>query len=95
LVIRTLPDPVCFADHLYQGYDAILIGNFFAYPAFAEKYGQYVDERGQHQLSAAWQATLGNASTVGCFFGTIINGYLVDRFGQKRVIIGSLAGTFS
>ncbi|KAH7367480.1 alpha-glucosides permease MPH2/3 [Plectosphaerella cucumerina] len=76
---------------IMEGYDAILIGNFFAYPAFAEKYGQYVDERGQHQLSAAWQATLGNASTVGCFFGTIINGYLVDRFGQKRVIIGSLA----
>lgn len=72
------------------GYDAILIGNFFAYPAFAEKYGQYIDEKGQHQLSAAWQATLGNASTVGCFFGTIINGYLVDRFGQKRVIVGSL-----
>ncbi|KAM0331297.1 hypothetical protein ACHAQA_002967 [Verticillium albo-atrum] len=76
---------------IMEGYDAILIGNFFAYPAFAEKYGQYVDDKGQHQLSAAWQATLGNASTVGCFIGVIINGFLVERFGQKRVIVGALA----
>lgn len=68
-----------------------MIGNFFAYPSFAEKYGQYIDNKGQHQLSAAWQATLGNASTVGCFFGTIVNGYLVEHLGQKRVIVGSLA----
>ncbi|CRK27450.1 hypothetical protein BN1708_004356 [Verticillium longisporum] len=75
---------------IMEGYDAILIGNFFAYPAFAEKYGQYVDDKGQHQLSAAWQATLGNASTVGCFIGVTINGFLVDRYGQKRVIVGAL-----
>lgn len=66
------------------------IGNFYAYPTFTKKYGQYVDSEGVHQLSAAWQAGLGNAAGVGSFFGVLINGYLVNAFGQKRVLLGSL-----
>lgn len=73
-----------------EGYDTILIGNFYAYPEFAKKYGQYVDEKGQHQLSAAWQAGLSNSTGVGCFFGVLLNGVLVARFGQKRVLLGAL-----
>jgi SP family general alpha glucoside:H+ symporter-like MFS transporter len=73
-----------------EGYDTILIGNFYAYPQFAAKYGQFIDEHGQHQLSAAWQAGLGNSSGVGCFFGVMLNGYLVNIFGQKRVLLGAL-----
>lgn len=75
---------------IMEGYDTILIGNFYAYPQFAAKYGQFIDEHGQHQLSAAWQAGLGNASAVGCFFGVMLNGYLVDIFGQKHVVLGAL-----
>ncbi|KAB5531403.1 maltose permease MAL31 [Coniochaeta sp. 2T2.1] len=75
---------------IMEGYDTILIGNFYAYPQFAAKYGQFVDIHGQHQLSAAWQAGLGNSSGVGCFFGVMLNGYLVDIFGQKRVLLGAL-----
>jgi SP family general alpha glucoside:H+ symporter-like MFS transporter len=73
-----------------QGYDTILIGNFFAYPEFTRKFGQFVDDNGQHQLTAAWQAGLGNASIVGCFFGGLANGWLVSRFGQKRVVLAAL-----
>jgi SP family general alpha glucoside:H+ symporter-like MFS transporter len=43
-----------------------------------------------YQLSAAWQAGLGNAAGIGAFFGVLINGILVTKFGQKRVLIGSL-----
>ena len=35
-------------------------------------------------------AGLGNASGVGAFFGALLNGLLVDRFGQKRVLLGAL-----
>lgn len=44
-----------------------------------------------HQLSAPWQAGLGNSSFIGAFFGGLINGFLVDRFGQKHIILASLA----
>ncbi|KAM0813518.1 putative Maltose permease MAL31 [Seiridium cardinale] len=75
---------------IMEGYDTILIGNFFAYPTFAEKYGQKIDRHGHHQLSAPWQAALSNMAGIGSFFGVLINGHLVDLFGQKRVIIGAL-----
>lgn len=37
-----------------EGYDAILIGNFFAYPTFAKKYGNYDAATNTYQLTAAW-----------------------------------------
>jgi len=75
---------------IMEGYDTILIGNFYAYPTFQKKYGTYFPELGQYQLSAAWQAGLGNASGVGAFFGALLNGYLVTKFGYKKVLLGSL-----
>ncbi|KAK9235017.1 general substrate transporter [Lipomyces kononenkoae] len=72
-----------------EGYDMILINNFYAYPTFARKYGTYFPGVG-YQLSAAWQAGLGNAAGIGAFIGTLANGYLVNKFGQKPVLIGSL-----
>lgn len=48
-----------------EGYDTILIGNFFAYPTFKEKYGTFLGPPiNGYQLTAAWQAGLGNASGV-------------------------------
>ncbi|MCJ1256302.1 hypothetical protein MMC24_004123 [Lignoscripta atroalba] len=72
-----------------EGYDTILIGNFYAYPMFKQKYGTYFPGVG-YQLTAAWQAGLSNAAGVGAFFGVLANGYLVGLFGQKRVLLGSL-----
>ncbi|CAK7213756.1 hypothetical protein SBRCBS47491_001913 [Sporothrix bragantina] len=76
---------------IMEGYDMILIGNFFAFPPFAEKYGQFVDDAGQHQLSPAWMAALSNAAPLGCFVGTWLNGPLVARHGHKRVLLAALA----
>lgn len=59
---------------IMEGFDTILIGNFYAYPTFAQKYGHIQTADGTWQLSAAWQAGLGNASGVGAFFGVLING---------------------
>jgi len=33
---------------------------------------------------------MGQAGGVGSFFGAILNGYMVPRWGQRRVVIGSL-----
>ena len=77
---------------IMEGYDTILLGNFYAYPQFAKKFGTYTvgDPDNPYQVSAAWQAGLSNASGVGAFFGAMLNGVLVDRFGQKRVVLASL-----
>ena len=85
---------ICSTCVIMEGYDTILIGNFFAYPTFQRKYGAYVGVSKQdpsgYQLSAAWQAGVGQAGGVGAFIGAIICGYLVAIFGSKRVILGSL-----
>ncbi|KAK9482985.1 general substrate transporter [Lipomyces starkeyi] len=72
-----------------EGYDTILIANFYAFPTFAKKYGIYFPGVG-YQLTAPWQAGLGNASGVGAFFGVLANGCLVGWFGKKRVLLGAL-----
>jgi SP family general alpha glucoside:H+ symporter-like MFS transporter len=33
---------------------------------------------------------MGQAGGVGSFFGAALNGYMVPRWGQRRVVIGSL-----
>ncbi|KAM5353679.1 hypothetical protein ACJ41O_000329 [Fusarium nematophilum] len=75
---------------IMEGYDTNLLSNFYAYPAFAKKYGHWNEATGNYQLTAPWQAGLGNAAGVGSFFGTLLNGYLVTKFGHIRVLIGSL-----
>ena len=61
-----------------------------AYPSFAKAYGTWSEKSQSYQVSAAWQAALGNASTAGAFLGTLLNGYLVTRFGMKKVLLGGL-----
>lgn len=54
---------------IMEGYDTILIGNFFGYPEFKKKYGNdYGGEIG-YQVSGPWQTGLNMASTVGGVFG--------------------------
>ncbi|KFA50081.1 hypothetical protein S40293_08598 [Stachybotrys chartarum IBT 40293] len=77
-----------------EGYDAILIGNFWAYPTFQRKYGRFVGvsdtTRSGYQLTPAWQAGIGNGAGVGGFFGALANGFLVNRFGQRNTVVGAL-----
>ncbi|KAF5534439.1 maltose permease MAL31 [Fusarium mexicanum] len=83
-----------------DGYDTILMGNFYAFPTFQKKYGRFVGvsekSTSGYQLEAAWQAAVGNGSGIGGFFankglaGALINGYLVTKFGHRRVIVYSL-----
>lgn len=75
---------------IMEGYDTILIGNFFAFPTFQQKYGTYFPDIDRFQLTAPWQAALGNSAGVGAFCGVLLNGYLVGIFGQKRVLLASL-----
>lgn len=73
-----------------EGYDTILMGNFFGYPQFAKKYGRDYGGTTGYQVSASWQSGLNMGSTVGAIFGGIINGYLTSVLGYRLVLIGGL-----
>ncbi|KAJ6010178.1 hypothetical protein N7522_005194 [Penicillium canescens] len=73
-----------------EGYDTILMGNFFAYPEFQKKYGQYYGSDIEWQVSAPWQTGLSMASTVGAIFGGILNGWCASRYGYRIVMVVAL-----
>ncbi|KAL4878816.1 general substrate transporter [Aspergillus karnatakaensis] len=71
-----------------EGYDKVLVNQFFAFPAFVQKYGK-LGEDGKHTISAPWQAGLGNGARVGEIMGLLLNGWANERFGYKKTMIAS------
>ncbi len=74
--------------------DVVLIGSFYAYPAFNKKYGT-LQADGTYGLSAAWQAGLSNGVNVGEILGLLANGIISERFGYRKTMIGSLLLTIA
>lgn len=48
------------------------------------------DANGDKQIPASYQAGLGNSCAIGQIIGLVANGYLAERFGYRRVMIGCL-----
>lgn len=76
---------------IMEGYDTILIGNFYAYPSFKRKYGTYypppIDD---YVIPGPWQIALGNGASAGSVIGLVINGYVTEKFGHRKVIMVAL-----
>ncbi|KAK8065125.1 hypothetical protein PG997_011872 [Apiospora hydei] len=72
---------------IMEGYDTILMGNFYAYPEFKQKFGDYYEDVGEWQVNGPWQVGLSMASTVGAIFGGLINGYFASKYGYRMVMI--------
>jgi SP family general alpha glucoside:H+ symporter-like MFS transporter len=97
--IRSHPAAICWSlvistCVIMEGYDTALLGNFWAYPSFQRKFGDFVGvsntTRSGYQIPAAWQTGLGQASGVGAFFGAILNGWLATAYGPRKVLISAL-----
>ncbi|POS74114.1 hypothetical protein DHEL01_v207493 [Diaporthe helianthi] len=74
-----------------EGYDTILMGNFFAYPEFQKKFGNWYGDEIGWQVSGPWQTGLNMGSTVGGIFGGLLNGYFASKFGYRWVLIIAMA----
>lgn len=79
---------------IMEGYDTNLLSNFFAYPSFLIRYGNWVGVTPQtptgYQLTAAWQAGLSQGGAAGSIIGCLISGWLVTKYGTKKVVLGAL-----
>ena len=78
-----------------EGYDLTLINSFFAFPVFRRAYGEPLHPNappGQKdfQISPAWQSGLTNAAVVAEIVGLFFNGFLTDRFGYHKTMVGTL-----
>lgn len=74
---------------IMEGYDLVLMGSFYAVPAFQRKYGHELPD-GSFQLTPAWQSGLSNGASVGAIMGLFLNGWVSERFGFKKTMIASL-----
>ena len=73
-----------------EGYDTLLLSNFFALPQFSEKYGTFDPKTQKYVVSAAWRSGLTNGVAVGEIFGLFATGLIQDRFGYRWTIMGAL-----
>ena len=73
-----------------EGYDTLLLANFFALPQFNKKYGTLDHKTGTYQISAAWRSGLTNGAAVGEILGLFATGIIQDRFGYRKTIMGAL-----
>ncbi|KAH7139895.1 alpha-glucosides permease MPH2/3 [Dactylonectria estremocensis] len=80
---------------IMEGMDTGLINNFFAHPAYLERFG-WPDADGVQHISAKWQGAIGAGNNCGSIIGLLINGFLQARFGSRKVYMGAMclmAGT--
>lgn len=96
--IRLYPMAVFFSFALslavvMEGYDTVLLGNFYGIPAFAKKYGSRAVINGveTYQVSAVWQSGLTNGQQCGQIIGLFINGLVSERIGYRKMMLGCLA----
>ena len=74
---------------IMEGYDTSLLGSFYAYPTFREKFGVHTEANG-YQVTSNWQTGLQNGSKVGQILGLILAGLIADRWGYKKTMLGAL-----
>jgi len=93
---RTYPKAVMFSMCLstaiiMEGYDVVLLANFYAFPSFNKRYGSPTgDPKTPYQIPAPWQAGLSNGANVGEILGLFINGIVSERYGYRKTMMVSL-----
>ena len=75
---------------IMEGYDTILIGSLYGYPAYKKQFGVYDAATKSYNLQGPWQSALGSGSVAGAFIGAFANGFLCHRFGFRRMFIAGM-----
>lgn len=72
-------------------YDLSLMGSFMGYDSFRQRYGTGIDQAtGEPIITAPWQAGILNGVQVGSIIGLYLNGWISERIGYKKTMLGSL-----
>ncbi|KAF5576109.1 major facilitator superfamily transporter [Fusarium pseudocircinatum] len=74
---------------IMEGYDLSLLGSFWGYDAFKQKFGNELDSDGNPIISADWQTYVQVGGMCGQIIGLYINGWISDSFGYKRTMMAT------
>ncbi|KAH8721891.1 general substrate transporter [Ilyonectria robusta] len=75
---------------IMEGYDVTLIGSFYGYPTFKQKYGTYLESTGDKQISAEWQQKFNCLGALANIIGAMLNGWATAKWGHRKVLMVSL-----
>lgn len=76
---------------IMEGYDTLLLGQFFANQAFARRFGEPdPGNPGTYQIPAQWQTGLSCSTQVGQILGLQITGFASERFGYRPTMLVAL-----
>ncbi|KAI8937323.1 hypothetical protein NX059_006530 [Plenodomus lindquistii] len=75
---------------IMEGYDLALLGSLYGSPQFNRKYGVLNPATGKYGVKASWQSALSNGARAGEVIGLIINGFVSERYGYRKTMIGAL-----
>lgn len=92
--IRLYPNAVLYSMLIstalvMEGFDTILLANFFGLQKFNEKFGTQNPD-GKYEISSAWKSGLTNGVSVGEIIGLFATGFIQDKFGYKKTVMGAL-----
>lgn len=68
---------------IMEGYDTILINSLFAYPSYANRFGEINSATGTSQIPARWQSAMASGPQAGSIIGALLNGFIIQRFGYR------------
>ncbi|KAJ9646704.1 hypothetical protein H2204_000396 [Knufia peltigerae] len=68
-----------------EGYDTAFVPSLFALKAFQRDFG--VPYKDGKQITAPWQTGLSLSGKVGIIIGILLNGYLAEKYGMKRLML--------
>ncbi|KAF2687288.1 general substrate transporter [Lentithecium fluviatile CBS 122367] len=75
---------------IMEGYDLALLGSLYGSPQFNIKYGRQNQTTGKWSVPASWQSALSNGARAGEVIGLILNGFVSERYGYRKTMIGAL-----
>lgn len=78
------------ASLIMEGYDLVIINSFYGQDQFQHRYGQPKGD-GTYFISAPWQTGLSNTALCGQIIGLAFNGWLSQKFGYRKTMMGAMA----
>ncbi|KAF2623593.1 general substrate transporter [Macroventuria anomochaeta] len=75
---------------IMEGYDRALLGSLYGSSMFNQKYGLLNERTGKWAIQPNWQSALSNGARAGEVIGLLINGFVSERYGYRKTMIGAL-----
>jgi SP family general alpha glucoside:H+ symporter-like MFS transporter len=73
-----------------EGYDTMLLGQFFANQSFASRFGIFNATAGRWEIEAKWQTGLSVGCQVGQIIGLQVTGWASERYGYRLTMLVAL-----